>query len=298
MAELPEPEHKTWRIKDGICITGLDWCSDKPLAILSHANGFCAATWSPVAQRLLSRYHVVALDARGHGKSSTPPPPDAYNWQFLVDDLLQVARQILATKNAPHIALAAGSSLGGVISAAAAAQRPDLFRRVVMLDPPLLPNEEVRTRLGIDWPPEAQSGGRSLADQVRQRRSVWPDRAAARNAWRRKPMFAEWTNQAFELYLEHGLRDRPDGDLELCCPPEVEATIFEQTAGLDIFQLAKNVLCPVQVVHASLGVFPISLFREMASVFPQGSLISLEGGHLLPMESPELTAELLLGPDG
>jgi len=295
MTEIPKPVHRTWHLDNDICIAGLDWHSDKPLAILSHANGFCAATWTSVAEILCSKFHVIALDARGHGRSSTPTPPDNYDWQYLVDDLLQVTQQILTETNEQQIALAAGSSLGGVISAAAA-QRSDLFQRVVMLDPPVMPNDEVRDRMGLDWPPATQTQGSSIGEQARKRRNVWPDRATARASWRNKPMFSAWTDQTFELYLEHGLRDRTDGQMELCCPPAVEATIFDQTGGLDIFQVAKSVLCPVQIVHASRGFFPIALFSELAAAFSAGSLSSLAGGHLLPMEVPKLTAELLLGP--
>lgn len=237
---------------------------------------------------------MIALDARGHGRSSIPAPPDSYDWQYLIDDLLQVAQQILSRKSEHQIALAAGSSLGGVISAAAAAQCPELIRRVVMLDPPIVPNDEICTRLGIEWPNTAQSRNASIGEQARKRRSVWPDRAAARDSWRNKPVFADWTERAFELYLEHGLRDREDGQVELCCPPQVEAAIFEQTGSLDIFQRAKGVLCPVRVVQATRGFFPITLFRELAATFPEGSLTLVEGGHLLPMEIPELTADLLL----
>ena len=39
-----------------------DWGGDGPLALLAHANSFCAALWTPVAARLRARYHVVGYD--------------------------------------------------------------------------------------------------------------------------------------------------------------------------------------------------------------------------------------------
>ena len=41
----------------------------KPIALLHHANGFCAGTWQLVASKLINQFHVVAIDARGHGES-------------------------------------------------------------------------------------------------------------------------------------------------------------------------------------------------------------------------------------
>ncbi len=52
-----------------------------------HATGFCKELWGPVAA-LLAPNPVVAPDQRGHGDSSTPPPP--YDWWDLGRDLLEV----------------------------------------------------------------------------------------------------------------------------------------------------------------------------------------------------------------
>ncbi len=291
-----QAEHKFWQVKEDIQIAGFEWRNDKPLALLSHANGFCAATWSPVVRHLLPYYHVIAFDFRGHGQSSAPPVPDAYQWQHLIDDMLTLVEQILSEKGELQIALAAGSSLGGVITAAAASEKPQLFRRVVMLDPPVLPNAATIDRLGLEIPSFAANSGPNLGDMARRRRAIWPSRKSADDKWRGKPTFAGWDPEAFDLYLEYGFRDLPDGTVELACLPEVEATIFEQTVGINIFDCASRISCPIQVVHASGGHFPIALYQELARLCPQGEFASVVGGHLLPMEVPGQTAELLLNP--
>ncbi|MBV1906322.1 MAG: hypothetical protein KUG75_09620, partial [Pseudomonadales bacterium] len=40
--------------------------------------------------------------------------------------------------------------------------------------------------------------------------------------------------------------------------------------------------------------FTLSLYEEFARLCPQGQATSLKGGHLLPMEVPQQTAEFLL----
>jgi len=38
--------------ESGIEIALLDWGGDGPIALLHHANGYCAAIWAPVAERV------------------------------------------------------------------------------------------------------------------------------------------------------------------------------------------------------------------------------------------------------
>ena len=54
--------------ENGVEIATLDFGGRGPLALLHHANGFCAAVWAPVAKALTRHYRVIAMDARGHGR--------------------------------------------------------------------------------------------------------------------------------------------------------------------------------------------------------------------------------------
>jgi len=65
----------------GVEMQVLEWGDDGPLALLHHANGFCAATWGVVAERLRPHWRVVAIDARGHGNSSRTQGKAAYQWR-------------------------------------------------------------------------------------------------------------------------------------------------------------------------------------------------------------------------
>ena len=71
---LDDVARRRVRTKSGIEIALRDWGGDGPLALLHHANGFCAELWAQVAERLRGRFHLIALDARGHGASSKPDP--------------------------------------------------------------------------------------------------------------------------------------------------------------------------------------------------------------------------------
>ena len=278
------PRRKFFHLRSGLRIAALDWGGNKPLAILCHANGFCASTWSLVAERLQQDLRVIALDARGHGASPVPKNESLYDWKFLVEDLLQVTEQLLEEETAPQVALLAGNSLGAVIGATAAAWEPERFRSVVMLDPPVLPVGEMGAHS------EKAVG---MVKQTRRRKRLFDSRQAVESAYRGKQTFADWHEEAFEHYLNDGFASLTDGRLALRCPPEVEAAIFEKTGSIDLFAEAPKVQAEVTLVHAARGRFDYALYQRLNERFPSGTLISIEGGHLLPMEMPEETAGLL-----
>jgi pimeloyl-ACP methyl ester carboxylesterase len=303
------PTNRRWQIDDPfgresddpkhdhtIEIAGLDWGGDGPIALLHHANGFCAAIWGLVAEQLRSRYRVIAIDARGHGDSESRPVPAGYRWQYMVSDLAQVAHKLLQETGQPAIALGVGSSLGGIISAGAEAENPGLFERIVMLDPPIHPQEATLRELNIELPsaPRKEPGeGPNIAEQARKRSAIWPSRDTARKAWQNKPMFSTWQPRAFDLYLQQGFRDREDGSVELKCNPEVEATIFETAGSLDSYEFAPRVAAPVLLIRAGQGMFPPIIFEHLAALFPDCTYQVVDAGHLLPMEAPDLVMELI-----
>ena len=94
----------------------------------------------------------------------------------------------------------------------------------------------------------------SVQNRSRQRRrDGTPSRQFVRDAWQDKPLFAGWDPRALELYISEGFRDRDDGQVELKCNPMVEATIFDTTGRLNVFEFAPGVATPVLLVRAAGG---------------------------------------------
>lgn len=290
---------RRWRLKNNspaggeITIAGWDFGGSGPLALLHHANGMCAALWALVAARLSERYRVFAVDARGHGDSDCLTVPDDYHWDYFVDDLTGVAQALKAEFGQDHIALGVGSSFGGIVTAAAQS-RTDLYERIFMLDPPIHPNEDMVKRLGLEGQVVISSEREGLVAQTLRRRSVWPSRDEARAAWRDKPLFSTWQPEAFDIYLDEGMGDAEDGTVYLKCDPSVEAHIFQTTGSLNVLDFAHQVDVPVTLAHAGQGFFPEIFFREVTALFPHNRFVQVDGGHMLPLEVPDLVADLLL----
>lgn len=286
-----QPRQRRFITERSIEIAAWEWGGDGPIALLHHANGMCGATWTLVAEQLTRDYRVVAIDARGNGDSSAPAAPAGYPMHAFVDDLVAVAQALLAESGHAHIEYGIGSSFGGIITAAAQAQQPGLFERIAMLDPPIHPDAALRAQLDpsgaiVDPRPH-------IAAQARKRTSVWPSRDTARAAWQAKPMFAAWQPRAFDIYLAEGFRDRPDGTVELKCRPDVEATIFATSGDLDIFAAAPRIDAPVLLVRAGRGSLPPQAFTHLQQLIPDCTLRVPDVGHLMPLEAPELTVQLL-----
>ena len=283
---MPLPER-------GVAIALLDWGGDGPLVLMHHANGFCAGTLGLVADALTPRFRVIGMDARGHGDSSKPEGPAAYEWNHFALDYLTVARR-LAAEHGGRVAVGLGHSFGGTSVLGAAARAPDLFERMVLVDPVLPPAVEELASIE----PARAAHVQRLVDGAIKRRASWPSRAEARAHFAERSLFERWLPAAIDLYVEHGLRDVGDGTVELKCPGAVEAAVFGNGPAFDPMDLARRAgRVPATVLWARLGNFSLPLYRRVFGAMERARILEVDAGHLVPMERPELVAEAVLEAD-
>jgi pimeloyl-ACP methyl ester carboxylesterase len=275
---IPLPER-------GVEIAALDWGGDGPLVLMHHANGFCAGTLGLVAEALVDRFRVVAMDARGHGASSKPEGPEAYAWPHFAEDYLAVARR-LAAQHGGRVAIALGHSFGGTSALGAAARAPDLFGHLVLVDPVVpVPNAVAH----LD--PERIERMKKMVERAAKRRSTWPSRAAARAHFAERSLFEHWLPAALDLYVEYGLHDTAAGEVELACPGAVEAAVFGNGATVDVEALARAARVPAIVLWAERGDFSLDVYRRVFGAMERAEIRPVDAGHLIPMERPELVVE-------
>ncbi|MGW0948910.1 alpha/beta fold hydrolase [Streptomyces sp. NPDC002623] len=100
-----------------------------PAVLLLHGWACDSHDWSWQIPDLLTQgYRVIALDHRGHGRSSAPQGD--YLPQTLADDAAALVEEL---GTGPVLVL--GHSMGAVVGSALAVRRPDLVRALVLVDP-------------------------------------------------------------------------------------------------------------------------------------------------------------------
>ncbi|MDP3769202.1 MAG: alpha/beta hydrolase [Dehalococcoidia bacterium] len=268
---------------DGATIHYLDWAGDGRPLLLLHATGFLSALWRPIADRLAGRYRVVAVDQRGHGDSDKPEA--GYRFDTFAADLQRVIDALEIERP-----LAAGHSSGGTTIVVHAARYPGVLRRAVLIEP-ILPRPDWYVR-----PP----GGRnpnSLAESARRRRSVWPDRDELFQTYRARPTFESWREDVLRIYVDEGTRERDDGQVELKCPPEIEAQFFEAVTRLDVWRLIPDVRMPALLLWgAQSHLHGRGLDKAAEEALPHARTVTVPvTSHFLPQERPDEVARLMEG---
>jgi len=107
-------------------VSAIVWGDTEPELVLLHGGGQNAHTWDTVALAL--GRPLLAIDLPGHGHSGRRPDRDYGPWR----NAEAVAAVLDAA--APDAAAVAGMSLGGLTAIRLAASRPDLVRRLVVVD--------------------------------------------------------------------------------------------------------------------------------------------------------------------
>ena len=140
-----EPDGFVVVVEPGDRIHFLDWGSagggagagspgavDPPGVLLIHGLSNTARSWMPVARRLSSVQHVVAMDVRGHGLSDAPT--DGYDPRTLAADVVAVAEGSGLLADAADRVVLAGHGFGAIVAAWAAVELAERCAGLVLVD--------------------------------------------------------------------------------------------------------------------------------------------------------------------
>jgi (E)-2-((N-methylformamido)methylene)succinate hydrolase len=115
---------QTLRLSDGLTVGAVVAGAGAPV-LLIHGVGLRAEAWGPQVAALSGRHLVIAVDLPGHGESDAlPGVPD------LQDYVAWAARVV---EGIGPVSLV-GHSMGALIAAGLVVERPDLVRRVALLN--------------------------------------------------------------------------------------------------------------------------------------------------------------------
>jgi pimeloyl-ACP methyl ester carboxylesterase len=105
---------------------------DAPRLVFLHGFPEGAFVWDELMATLGDRYRCIAPNLRGYERSSAPAGVEAYRAKHLMTD---IAALIAATGEEPLAALVA-HDWGGAVAWNMAVQRPELMRRLVIINSP------------------------------------------------------------------------------------------------------------------------------------------------------------------
>jgi pimeloyl-ACP methyl ester carboxylesterase len=249
----------------------------RPDLLLLHGTGMHAWVWAPIAEALVDRFHVLALDHRGHGDSDKPD--EDYVWTKFADDLTAAVDAMRL--NRPMVV---GHSMGGAVALIAEGRRPGLFSRALFIDPIVMEESYYEKLDPADNP---------LAVKTARRRSRWPSVEEAVALLSAKPPFDAWSERALELYVRHGTEGAPEGGVRLKCPPEIEARVFRDSHAFNPWPLVERFRAPVLLLGGKNDDRPAwKQIRRLSRTLPDARLIEFDDhGHFLPMENAALTVE-------
>lgn len=272
-----------WSVEhDGLTIGALDWGGDGPPLVLLHPNGFCAGVFDPLARLLRDDYRPIGIDLRGHGTSDAPSTYEECGFVATAGDVVAV----LDALELEEVVLL-GESLGGGTGILVDRLRPGLVRRLLLC--------EAIAMARVGGLPGAE-GENHMSAMARRRRAVWADRATVRESYGSRPPLNVMEPAALDGYVRWGFRDRPDGQVELSCPPEVEAWFFECGTRDDgapaSFDHLASLTTEVTIVAADGTDLPEGMFAAQAARAGV-ELQTVHGTHFFVQEDSERAAALV-----
>jgi pimeloyl-ACP methyl ester carboxylesterase len=271
-------------MKDGE-ITGVAFGDEtRPVDIIFlHATGFNARTYAQLLAPLGERFHVLAIDLRGHGRTTLPPKLFGYtSWNRHRDDVIALMETHIRTP-----ATFAGHSMGATTSLLVAGKRPDFVRSLALIDPVIMPE----ARYGMLELPFARAlmiGNSPIARGARRRRAAFASREEAMAALTGRGFFRTVPLDVLYDYVADGFRDDEGGGVTLACTPAYEAATFGAQRN-DPWRPLVSFNDPVVILRAEIGsTCPPAVAKRIKDVRPNARMAVVEGAtHALPMERPD-----------
>jgi pimeloyl-ACP methyl ester carboxylesterase len=282
-------------------VAGLAWGDPTrpPDILFLHATGFNARTYAGLLGPLGERFHVLAVDLRGHGKTSLPAKLFGYgSWNRHRDDVVELIEEHL---RAP--VTLAGHSMGATVALLVAGKRPDLARGVAMIDPVIL-SPGYYAMMHVPMAPLVMNLAMPIARGAARRRRVFESKDAAEQALHGRSVFASFPEQQLEDYVGDGFVETIDG-VALACDPAWEARTFCAQRH-DPWSALVRAPAPLICVRAERrSTTPPASAERMKQMRPEVRLAVVEGAtHMLPMERPDRaraaieTAAMMANPSG
>jgi pimeloyl-ACP methyl ester carboxylesterase len=249
-----------FRLKNGLAV-GYRTSGAGRVLVLLHPVGTRAEFWDGMSACLEKEYRLLAIDLRGYGESDTPS--ERFTLDELADDVIELLR-------AQEIrdSVIVGCSMGGMVAQGMALRAPDLFSGLVLTGTIHTQTPE-RRHIPLQRANESLAGMPPTAGATLQR--WFPAEFLAADG----PVVQRVRRWLMEL------------------DPVVFSWSWEAIAGLNYGDRLREIAIPALLLRGTEDAAGRAM-PEMAKLIPRGHFLEIpNGGHMVPMEQPEVVAAAL-----
>jgi pimeloyl-ACP methyl ester carboxylesterase len=238
------------------------WGSKGPKVLLIHSMGMDGHSMDKLAESLKEEYQLLSLTILDHGDSD--PPKE----QISLPDHAEVMRECYKQLGfEPSVLI--GHSVGGMMGMVLAAEYPDEYKGMVL----------------VDIAPFESSGGAS--------------RPAPPEYFESRVEAKKWLADRYPGFTEYYVKNRLDHAFK-----EKEGKYYLKPRGdkvrsglaTDLWPYLERVKCPIQLQKGVTSDLVKPETRARMAKMPNVEIIDVEGtGHMIPQDVPEKFEELIRG---
>lgn len=251
--------------RDGLALHHLDWGNEgrHPL-LLVHGSRLHAHVWNDFSRRVKDRYHVLAVDQRGHGDSGW-----GGEGGYALEDYYEDLRAVVAARGLGRFTLI-GHSLGGRVAMLYAHRHPEQLERLVLVD--ITPGRSTPMPAGSAQPQAA-------------REFDTPDAASAYLA----RLMSRAPRHLLEESAREGLKRTAGGRYVWKYDPML---FSRRAATVDLWEAVRTISAPTLLQYGSESdVVDAALAARLAAAMPRCTVERIESaGHGLFTDQPDAFA--------
>jgi pimeloyl-ACP methyl ester carboxylesterase len=267
----------------GRTLAALAWGDpSRPPTLALHGWLDNAGSFSAIAPLLAKDHYVVAIDLRGHGRSSHLPAGAWYHYVDYFDDL----RATLDHFGWPRATLF-GHSLGGTLASLFAAAYPERVEALVLVEAlgPLTvapENTLAQLKRGLD---------ERAAFANRRALRVFGDLDAAIEA---RAMASGFSSDIARALVERGVQE-VEGGYVWSSDPRLTLTSPQRYSEAQVLAMLRGIRAPTLLILAepATSYLPDAMMQERAAQVAGIEVAHLAGHHHVHLESPEAVFEIV-----
>ena len=246
-------------------------------------NSFTVGTYSPLLNALATDFKISSLALRGYWYDK--PQHRRLTREQDAEILIEFLEK---TQDKPIVGI--GHSQGATATAIAAAQRPDLFSQLYLIEPVTFTKPQARL---YNLLPRKLLLSREPFKSTLTKQSTWASIDDYYENLRAQRAYRRMSDAHLRVFAEQSLSKDTSGSYTLIFAPEQELANYFGAPHIDT--ALKQLSCPYTLITGKPTLFINHKVRQQWQKFvPDDSIISLlDYGHLLPMEAPELCAQVI-----